>query len=76
MIDKALSQLLMSKKFQKLTKAVHAGVAPDKKTGAILTPVYNSTVFVHESVEKFCAKGAKFEAILFIIEAILQLYIL
>jgi len=40
-----------------MTKAVHSGIAPDKKTGAILTPVYNSTVFVHESIEKFCAKG-------------------
>mmetsp|Transcript_11030 Transcript_11030/g.26327 ORF Transcript_11030/g.26327 Transcript_11030/m.26327 type:complete len:420 (-) Transcript_11030:227-1486(-) len=39
------------------TTAVHAGVEPDEKTGAILTPVYMSTTFVQESVAKYQAKG-------------------
>jgi len=39
------------------TKAVHAGVAPDEKTGAILTPVYQSTTFVQQSVGKYLEKG-------------------
>jgi cystathionine beta-lyase/cystathionine gamma-synthase len=39
------------------TDLVHAGVNPDEKTGAILTPVYLSTTFVQESVEKYLEKG-------------------
>lgn len=39
------------------TTAVHAGVSPDDATGAILTPVYMSTTFVQESVQKYQAKG-------------------
>jgi len=39
------------------TKAVHAGVAPDEKTGAILTPLYQSTTFVQESVGDYLKKG-------------------
>jgi len=39
------------------TTAVHAGVSADEKTGAILTPVYKSTTFVQESVEKYLDKG-------------------
>jgi len=39
------------------TKQVHAGVEPDPITGAILTPVYQSTTFVQESVDKYLAKG-------------------
>ena len=35
------------------TDVVHGGVKPDKKTGAILTPVYLSTTFVQESVDKY-----------------------
>lgn len=32
------------------TLALHAGAAPDPATGAILTPIYQSTTFVQESV--------------------------
>merc|ERR1719336_3565476 len=39
------------------TDAVHAGVVPDKKTGAILTPIFQSTTFVQESVETYLEKG-------------------
>ena len=35
------------------THIVHGGVTPDEKTGAILTPVYMSTTFVQESVDKY-----------------------
>jgi cystathionine beta-lyase/cystathionine gamma-synthase len=33
------------------TRAVHAGVAPDPLTGAILTPIYQSTTFVREGLD-------------------------
>lgn len=39
------------------TTAVHAGVKPDPVTGAILSPIYQSTTFVQESIEKYCEKG-------------------
>jgi len=39
------------------TKLVHAAVSPDEKTGAILTPLFLSTTFTQESVEKYLAKG-------------------
>jgi cystathionine beta-lyase/cystathionine gamma-synthase len=39
------------------TNLVHAGVTPDEKTGAVLTPLYLSTTFVQESVEKYLEKG-------------------
>eukprot|EP00924_Labyrinthula_sp_SR-Ha-C_P001119 maker-scaffold_7-snap-gene-14.3-mRNA-1 protein AED:0.10 eAED:0.10 QI:89/1/1/1/0.83/0.71/7/332/400 len=39
------------------TQLVHAGVSPDNETGAILTPIYQATTFVQESVEKYQAKG-------------------
>jgi cystathionine beta-lyase/cystathionine gamma-synthase len=39
------------------TKQVHAGVTPDPTTGAILTPVYQSTTFVQDSVDEYMAKG-------------------
>jgi len=39
------------------TKQVHAGVRPDPVTGSILTPVFQSTTFVQESVDKYLAKG-------------------
>ena len=32
------------------TAALHAGTAPDPTTGAILTPIYQSTTFVQEAV--------------------------
>jgi cystathionine gamma-lyase len=39
------------------TKQVHAGVTPDPITGAILTPIYQSTTFVQESVDQYLSKG-------------------
>ena len=39
------------------TKQVHAGVEPDPVTGAILTPIYQSTTFVQESVDSYMGKG-------------------
>ena len=39
------------------TKGVHAGVVPDERTGAVLTPIFYSTTFVQESVEKYLEKG-------------------
>jgi len=39
------------------TKQIHAGVEPDAKTGAILTPIHQSTTFVQKSVDEYLAKG-------------------
>lgn len=39
------------------TKQVHAGVTPDPTTGAILTPIHQSTTFVQESVDEYMARG-------------------
>jgi len=39
------------------TKQVHAGVTPDPVTGAILTPIYQSTTFVQESVDDYMGRG-------------------
>ncbi|HXV70853.1 MAG TPA: PLP-dependent aspartate aminotransferase family protein [Acidimicrobiia bacterium] len=39
------------------TKQVHAGVTPDPDTGAILTPIHQSTTFVQESVDDYMGKG-------------------
>ena len=39
------------------TREVHAGVTPDPVTGAILTPIYQATTYVQESVDKYMAKG-------------------
>jgi cystathionine beta-lyase/cystathionine gamma-synthase len=39
------------------TKQVHAGVTPDPTTGAILTPIYQSTTFVQDSVDEYMGKG-------------------
>ena len=39
------------------TKQVHAGVSPDPTTGAILTPIFQSTTFVQDSVDEYMAKG-------------------
>jgi cystathionine gamma-lyase len=35
------------------TREVHAGVSPDPVTGAILTPIYQTTTYVQESVDKY-----------------------
>ena len=39
------------------TKQIHAGVSPDPVTGSILTPVYQATTFVQESVDEYLSKG-------------------
>src|SRR3990167_10778920 len=39
------------------TKQIHAGVTPDPVTGAILTPIYQTTTFGQESVDQYLAKG-------------------
>jgi cystathionine beta-lyase/cystathionine gamma-synthase len=39
------------------TKQVHAGVEPDPTTGAILTPIFQSTTFVQDSVDTYMGKG-------------------
>jgi len=39
------------------TNFVHAAVTPEPKSGAILTPLFLSTTFVQESVEKYLDKG-------------------
>lgn len=39
------------------TQQVHAGVEPDPTTGAVLTPIYQSTTFAQPSVEEYMAKG-------------------
>jgi cystathionine beta-lyase/cystathionine gamma-synthase len=39
------------------TKQIHAGVTPDPTTGAILTPIFQSTTFVQDSVDEYMAKG-------------------
>jgi len=39
------------------TQTVHAAVSQDEKTGAILTPLFLSTTFCQESVEKYLHKG-------------------
>lgn len=39
------------------TKQVHEGVEPDPTTGAILTPIYQSTTFVQPSVDRYMERG-------------------
>jgi cystathionine beta-lyase/cystathionine gamma-synthase len=39
------------------TRQVHAGVTPDPVTGAILTPIYQSTTYVQPSVDEYMRKG-------------------
>jgi cystathionine beta-lyase/cystathionine gamma-synthase len=39
------------------TDLVHAAVSPEPASGAVLTPLFLSTTFVQESVDKYLAKG-------------------
>ena len=39
------------------TKQIHAGVKPDPTTGAILTPIHQSTTFAQPSVDDYLASG-------------------
>ena len=38
-----------SKKFGFGTKAIHAGQAPDPLTGAVMTPIYQTSTFAQKS---------------------------
>lgn len=39
------------------TKQIHGAVEPDPTTGAILTPIHQSTTFVQPSVDEYMSKG-------------------
>ncbi len=39
------------------TRQIHAGVTPDPTTGAILTPIYQTTTYVQPSVDEYLSKG-------------------
>ncbi len=39
------------------TNVVHGTISPDEKTGAILTPIYQSTTFVQDSIDSYLGKG-------------------
>lgn len=39
------------------TRQIHAGVEPDPVTGSILTPIYQTTTYVQESVDQYLARG-------------------
>ncbi len=39
------------------TRQVHSGVTPDPTTGAILTPIHQSTTFVQPSVDEYMSHG-------------------
>jgi cystathionine beta-lyase/cystathionine gamma-synthase len=39
------------------TRQIHSGVSPDPTTGAILTPIYQSTTFVQPSVDEYMETG-------------------
>ncbi len=39
------------------TRQIHSAVEPDPTTGAILTPIYQTTTYVQESVDQYLAKG-------------------
>merc|ERR1719326_2513948 len=39
------------------TKVVHAAVEPDPQSGAILTPIFQSTTYIQESIEQYLERG-------------------
>ncbi len=39
------------------SRQIHAGVTPDPVTGSILTPIYQTTAYVQDSVDEYMAKG-------------------
>ncbi|MDJ0928821.1 MAG: PLP-dependent aspartate aminotransferase family protein [Gammaproteobacteria bacterium] len=39
------------------TKQIHSGVTPDPVTGSIVTPIYQTTTYVQDSVDEYLAKG-------------------
>lgn len=40
------------------SKLVHQGINPDKETGAILTPIVQSTTFIQDSVEEYLVRDS------------------
>jgi cystathionine beta-lyase/cystathionine gamma-synthase len=49
--------LMTTRKSGFTTRQVHSGVVPDPVTGAILTPIYQTTTYVQESVDRYLEKG-------------------
>jgi len=47
----------ISNTIQFATQQIHAGVEPDPVTGAILTPIYQSTTYVQDSIDNYLSKG-------------------
>ena len=43
---------MSDKKLKFETKAIHAGVSPDSATGAIMTPIYQTSTYVQEKIGK------------------------
>ena len=39
------------------SKLVHAAVEPDPQSGAILTPIFQSTTYIQESIEQYLERG-------------------
>ena len=39
------------------TKQIHSGVSPDPTSGAILTPIHQTTTYVQPSVDEYLSKG-------------------
>ncbi|MFT5139907.1 MAG: cystathionine gamma-lyase [Lysobacterales bacterium] len=39
------------------TRQIHSGVTPDPTTGSILTPIYQTTTYVQNSVDEYLDKG-------------------
>ena len=39
------------------SKVVHAAVEPDPQSGAILTPIFQSTTYIQESIEQYLERG-------------------
>ncbi|HEY9788611.1 MAG TPA: PLP-dependent transferase, partial [Candidatus Obscuribacterales bacterium] len=39
------------------TKAIHAGQEPEAVTGAVNTPIFQTSTYVHEELDKYKAKG-------------------
>ena len=39
------------------SKLVHAAINPDPQSGAILTPIFQSTTYIQESIEQYLERG-------------------
>lgn len=50
-------QWLPNTSLKQATELVHACIEPEKKTGAILTPLFLSTTFVQDSIAEYLEKG-------------------